>query len=825
MGPEATLVLGTLARYYRRAPLQAVFLLLGLMLGVIMLTGIHAVNERARASYAEADAAFGAQELYRVEPVQVRGTLDQGLYVDLRRAGVDAVLPVLEADLIGADGMRLRVTGVDPLALPDFALGETEAGGGVELDLAALITPPFEGLLGRSEARRLGIADGAVLDLAGGRRVGPVRLVDDDPLLANRLLLDIGAVQDLAGLEGRVSWISVFALDVAQREALVGRLPQGARLAPMNDPSELEQLTRSFHLNLTAMAMLAFIVGLFIVYNAVNFTVLQRRVLIARLRMLGVSRRSILLALFGELLLWVLAGTGLGFAGGLALADRLGPAVGDTLENLYDARLVAVDLVRWRWFFEALAMTLLGAAVAGGHRLWTLARTPPVVAQSDLDERRATAADYRGQGIAAIALLAIAVAIYLATASLVGAFAVIACVLLAGALLLPGLLLAISMIAARLAGRRPLLGWLAHDAGARMGRLGVAMMAFLLAMAANVGINTMVGSFRLTFLDWLDQRLNAQVYVRPEADRAAAMVAWLTVRPGVERVAEVRQTNARIAGVPSDVVGMDAATIRSTQVLGERVDDVWSAVADGAVLISEKVALETGVGPGDTVTLADGERLLRMPVAGIAYDYGNPEGRAYLDEKRWTRLWPGQAPQSLGIYLEAGASFDMDALREAFDLPASRVIDQAAVKALSVDIFERTFAITRSMNALTLLVAGVGLFCALLATESARYRQLAQLRALGVSAASLRRGALAQVLFLTVVTVLAALPVGIALAWLLVNSVNVTAFGWTFPLRLFPADYLRLAAVALGVAVVAALLPAWRQGRVSCGRWLQAEAA
>jgi putative ABC transport system permease protein len=817
MNSELRLVLLTLLRYYRRAPGQALFLLLGLGLGVLMLSGIHVINERARASYAAADSAFGQQERYRIEAVAAGDTVPEALYVDLRRRGIDRSLPVLEGSLRSSDGRLLRLTGVDPLALPAYAGAEEP----IDIQLGEFLRPPFLALAGARAAARLQIEDGAFLSLADGRRFGPVRHVADDPLLGSRLLVDIGAAQQLLGAGRRLSWISLFELDDRQRQWLLAELPPSLRLVPMNDPDELEQLTRSFHLNLTAMGLLAFIVGLFIVYNAVNFTVLQRRPLIARLRLLGLSEHRVRQGLILELALFVLVGTGLGFAAGVALAGALSPTVTDTLETLYGARLADSNMLRARWFIEALVMAAAGAALAGGRRLWQLSRTPPLTAQTASGERGMSRADRRWLLRLAPLALVLGLLAHLADGGVVAGFASIAGVLLAAALLLPPLLEFAAACGARLLRRRPLTHWACADAGARMGRLGVAMMALLLAMAANVGINTMVGSFRLTFLDWLEQRLSAQVYLRPPPGASARLIAELEGRDGIAAVARFYSTDGQAQGAPAEIIGLDLPAIRASQVLKESTADWPAALGDGAVLISEKFAFAFDLAPGDRLRFGDGSRQLDAPIAGVVYDYGAPRGLVLLQERHWTAHWPGIEPTSLGLYLEPDHRFDLDAFRERYDLTASQVIDQQSVKQLSVSIFDRTFAVTRSMNLLTLLVAAIGLACALLATEGSRSRDLAQLRALGVGSRALAAAGAGQVLALTALTAALAVPLGVLLAWQLVNVVNVAAFGWSFPLRLFPGEYLRLGALCMLAGLLAAAWPNWRQARTPCARWLQ----
>ena len=212
------------------------------------------------------------------------------------------------------------------------------------------------------------------------------------------------------------------------------------------------------------------------------------------------------------------------------------------------------------------------------------------------------------------------------------------------------------------------------------------------------------------------------------------------------------------------------------------------------------------------VTL-DGGRSL--PVVGIFSDYGNPKGQILLNTELLTALHPdvNRLRYAVRIAPERAASLAGE-LRDAFALPPENVINQATVKAFSLRIFERTFAVTAALNVLTLGVAFLAILASLLTLAGMRLPQLAPAWAMGLT---LRRLALLEIIrsmALAAFTLLAALPVGLALAWLLLAVINVEAFGWRLPMHVFPLDWLRLLALALASAGVAAVIPALRLVRL-----------
>ncbi|WP_259769260.1 ABC transporter permease, partial [Pseudomonas protegens] len=164
--------------------------------------------------------------------------------------------------------------------------------------------------------------------------------------------------------------------------------------------------------------------------------------------------------------------------------------------------------------------------------------------------------------------------------------------------------------------------------------------------------------------------------------------------------------------------------------------------------------------------------------------------------------WPQLAPNRFNLRLAPEAVAPLiGALQQQFQLDDSRIIDQARLKGWSLQVFERTFAATAALNSLTLGVSGVALFISLLTQSQSRLGQLAPLWALGVGRRQLMLLNLGQTWLLAVLTLILALPLGIVLAGCLNSVINVQAFGWSLPLRVFPGQILQL----LGLAMLATL--------------------
>ena len=788
-------VLAALLGHWRRHPVELATLLIGLATATALWSGVQALNAEARASYARAAELLGSDRTAQILPAD-GPFIALADYVALRRDGWK-VSPVLEGDLRRGDE-SLRLIGIDILTLPADTLA-ADAG-----EAAGFLLPPYRALAAPDTARRLDTAT----DL-------PPRLASD-AMPPDTLVLDIAEAARLLDAPDRLSRL-VLAPDDAARP-LPPDLAHRLAIRPPEPRSDLDRLTDSFHLNLTAFGLLSFIVGLFIVYAAIGLAFEQRRPTFRTLRACGVSARGLAAALLTELLALSLIAGLAGIAAGYAIAAALLPDVAASLRGLYGARVPGSLSLAPAWWAAGLGISLAGALAAAAASLWrafTLPLLAPAQPQAWLAAQRRTV---RLQLVLAAAVALGALTALLLGHTLAAGFAVMAGLLLAAALALPALLAAVLALGARLA-RRPIAQWAWADARQELGGLSLALMALLLALSVNVGVGTMVDSFRRTFTGYLDQRLAAELYVSGQDEaQAAAITRWLEARPEVTAVLPIWNAAARAGDWPLELYGFrDHPTYRDNWPLLAALPDAWDSAARGtAVLVSEQMSRRLDLAPGDTLTLPTPDGPWPLTVAAIYSDYGNAESQAMVAADALAARWPELDRRRVAVRADPAAVPRLLAdLRAAFPLPEGAAVDQRGLKDLSLRVFEKTFAVTVALNALTLAVAGIALFTSLLTLADARLARLAPVWAIGVTRRRLALLELAKALGLAALTALAALPLGLALAWVLTAVVNVRAFGWRLPVLLFPAQWATLFALALLTAALAALWPALRLRRTS----------
>ena len=820
---EILWTLATLLGHWRRRSLALAMLLLGLAMATALWSGVQALNAQARESYDRAAALFGAG----APPSLVStagGLFPQQVWADMRRAGAK-VSPVLEGSLLLAGGGSVRLVGIEPLSAPHGSRFGRVADAGA---LASFLDPPGRAVVAPETRAELGAAEGARLSSADGALLPPLETRAD--ALPGAVFVDIGVAQTLLGRPGRLSRLLLdgpvpqgllFArsFDGKAASGFPENAPGGAlRLEQPDEENDVARLTDSLHLNLTAFGMLAFLVGLFLVYAAFGDAFQQRLPMLRVFLCIGVSRRAIVAALAIEALTLALLAGLVGMVCGYFLAAALLPDVAASLEGLYGARVAGRLTLDASWWAAGLGMACAGGLAAAASGAAKIFRLPAIATARQIAWREAERASLRRQTIGAGAAFVAAFVASCFGSGLASGFLATAGVLLGAALLAPpALSAALRFFEARAEG--VMTRWFWAESRAQLPSLSLALMALLLALATSVGVGGMVESFRGAFLQWLDSRLVAEVYVEAASDEAGRRIEeWLRSTRDVDAILPVAKAKTRLANWPVEIVGARAhETYEKHFPLQAAAPDAWGTLRRGdGVLVSEQLARRLGRGLGDEIEIAAPAGVWRPRIAGVFPDYGNARGQLRVDLDVLTRLWPEAPRTGFALRLAPTAARGLvSALRERFGPDIARVMDQAAVKKLSTGVFEKTFAVTAALDALTLCVSCIAFLASLLMLSERRLAQLAPLWAIGIARETLLRLEALRILLFAGATALAAIPLGVALEWLLVSLVNVRAFGWRLPLELFPGEWARMFAFALLAGAVAALAPVLRLARAT----------
>ena len=805
---RALWTLAVLLSHWRRHPMQLATLLIGLVSATALWSGVQALNQQARTSYDRAAAAFGGTRTAMLV-ARSGATFPQKLFVDLRRADWP-VSPVLEGR-IQIEGRSFRLLGIEPVTLP-AEVGNAPAIG--KADLLSFMTPPGTMLVAPETLSDLKLAEGARAKANGGALLPPLRVQPN--LAPGVLVVDIGIAQNLLKMPDQLSRLLV-GKPAVKRAPLEGIAGDQLRLIEPDAETDLERLTDSFHLNLTAFGLLSFFVGLFIVNSAIGLAFEQRLPVLRTLRACGVSARMLNAVLVLELVSLALVAGLIGLVCGYFIAGALLPDVAASLRGLYGAQIPGQLTLKPQWWFAGIAISILGALAAAAASLAKALRLPLLATAQPYAWQQAQRRWLIYQSAAALAAFGAAGGFLWFGDSLLSGFAVLAALMLGAALILP-MVLDLALSLGQRHARAPVSVWFWADGRQQLSGLSLALMALLLALAVNVGVSTMVESFSRTFLVWLDGRLAADVYVNAANDNQAHEIkAWLRERPEVEAILPGGRADTQLAGAPIEVLGLpDHATYRDNWPLLQSAGNAWVKLRPGtAALLSEQLARRLKLSVGDHIEVPAPGGNWTLDVAGIYADYGNPKGQIAVNFAALTRRFPEVPLTRMGLRVASPRIPALiSALQEKFALDDRNVADQATMKAESKRIFNRTFAVTAALNAFTLGVAGVALLTSLLTLANSRLPQLAPLWAIGITRRRLAGIELLKTMSVAMITTLFALPLGLLVAWCLLAVVNVKAFGWRLPFHVFPLQLLWLTGVAMAAALAASALPVIRLARM-----------
>jgi putative ABC transport system permease protein len=805
---RALWVLAVLLSHWRRHRMQFATLLIGLIAATALWSGVQAINQQARSAYDRAAATFGGVRTAMLVAPNA-ATFPQALFVKLRRAGWP-VSPVLEGR-VQINGHSVRLLGIEPVTLPADVGNAPRLGAA---DLSSFVAAPGQTLVAQETLNDLHEQDGATPSISSGAKLPPLHVLPQ--LVPDVLVVDIGVAQLLLNKPDQLSRLLIGKAKgkPAQLASVVG--DQLQRIEPTAE-TELERLTDSFHLNLTAFGLLSFFVGLFIVNSAVGLAFEQRLPMLRTLRACGASARLVNTVLVVELVALALVAGLIGLVCGYVIAAALLPDVAASLRGLYGAQIPGQLTLKPEWWLAGIGISVAGAIAAAATSLIKAIRMPVLATAQPHAWQQRQRRWLILQSLAACAVFAVALLLLYYGQSLIAGFGLLAALMLGAALILPAFL-EILLLAGQRFARGPLALWFWADSRQQLSGLSLALMALLLALAVNVGVSTMVETFSRTFVGWLDGRLAADVYISA-ADNAqgTAIRNWLKERSEVQAILSGGRAETQVQGQPVELLGLpDHALYRERWPLLETAPRAWTQLVPGnGAFISEQLSRRLNVRVGDVIEVPAPGGTWELDIVGIYADYGNPKGQLAVNVAALIRQFP-QTPQTrIGLIVPRDRiPVLIAALQKQFTLDDRAVADQATVKAESIRIFNRTFAVTSALNAFTLGVAGIALLTSLLTLANSRLPQLAPLWAIGITRPRLAAIELTKTLSVALFTSLLAVPLGLLVAWCLIAIVNVKAFGWRLPFHVFPLQLVELVAVALIASLLAALLPVLRLARM-----------
>ncbi len=826
--------------FWRRMPLQAILPILGIAVGVAAIVAIDLGSGSTVSSFRHTMQKLDGNATDQVFPSTepLRGQL---AYELARVDGVTAAAPVLET-MVLAGGEPLRVYGVDPFAESGVRqLGLTDLGS-EDLDTNTLFTrflsEPGALVVSAPFARRQNLAPGDRLTVAVGAQLReafilatlPERVGDVD-VPDNLALCDVATAQELTGRDD-VSRIDL-VLEESDRGTTLNELqrlvPSGNSLQkPGGRTAHLSGMLRALRTNLEALSYLALFVSLFLIYNAMVLAVLRRRAQIGLVRCLGATQRSVLGAWLIEAGIMGAVGTALGLALGLFGSRFALTGIAQTASDLYGyVQAEAVTLVPRTFLKASLVGIIASLATAFLPALEAARTTPAHTASRGEVEAKAQRQSLRAWRLAIpFALLAAVCLLIPSTQATLGYVAAIA-IAFAVALVTPALgALLLERIRGPLAASFGVVaGMAAENIRGSLSRTGVAMAALTVALSMSIAMGTMVSSFRQEMLNWIADVVRADVYVSAataEIDRLNAridesIVDELSGRANVVAVDTYRGQMARVGNVDTYVGGVHIDTYRSrarvNMVKGPSADLFLDRIQAGQAGISETLMRKSGLSPGDTFVMQAEGQPVSLEVAGVYRDYSSDRGVILLDRSTFERVLGSRPPNGVALYLAEGVNVrdEVDAIkRDTAGRYALEISSNRDLRDNAIVVFDRTFRIARSLEIIGIGVAAIGILAALLAMLMERRKEMAILRAMGLTPRQLYAMLAAESALLAMVAWIFAVLAGSGLAWVLLRVINLRSFGWSLPYHIPLDGWIANLGLSLLAAALATIIPILR---------------
>lgn len=834
---------------------------LGVALGVAVVVAVDLANASAGRAFDLATEAVAGKATH-----QINGGpdgLDEALYSGLRRTAAGIPLAPVIVEYVTSPqlgGAPMQLLGVDPFVdaeFRDYLRGNyggnpADVAGAAAIDLTVFLTQPGAVIISGEVAGRYALEPGGSITIeTAGRSVEGVIAGIASPndslnrrALEGLILTDIGTAQEIVGRLGRLDRIDVLLPenDPEVEARLRAFLPPEARLDTVAARSgAVEQMTEAFRVNLTALSLLALIVGMFLIYNTITFSVVQRRALFGSLRSLGVTREEVFFLVMGEALLTGVIGSGLGLGLGLLMGQGAVQMVTQTINDLFfvvtvrGVQISGLSLIKGAGV--GLAATLLSAALPA----WEAASVSPKAAmlRSGLEAKARQAvrnSAWSGAGMIGVGTAILAVL----TRSLIAGFAATFFIVVGFAMLVP---FVVDVVMRRVTG--PLgrlfgsLGKMApRGVSNSLSRTAVAVMALMVAVSVTIGVGLMIASFRSTVITWLDETLQGDIYISapsisattPSATLDPQVVEILRAWTDSERTDVLRSATVDSPDGPLDVLATDNSSIGFERIfLRSSIppSEIWNEMLAGSVLVSEPLSNRLALPEsGARITLNTPDGPLQAPVLGVYYDYSSTRGAIMMALPVYRERWGDDRLTAAAVRLRPGVDVDAAVieLQQALK-PVQRVIirPNQALRAEALNVFDRTFAITGALQLLATLVAFIGVLSSLLSLELERQRELGILRSVGMTARQLWGLILLETGLMGGMAGVLSLPAGYSLALILIYIINRRSFGWTLQMDLDPTPFGQAMLIAITAALIAGLYPAWRMSRMVISDALRSE--
>ncbi len=793
---------------------------MGVACGVAAVVGMTLSAQTALRSFSKAIDFLRGRATHSIQ--RPAGSLEEDLLIKMGRdPAVEWASPVIDRRLRLGNGELVCLLGIDPfldrIIRPEISRVEFLDGKANDPEaLLSFLVDERAVFVDNDLKGELGITSEKILETTKG----PLHVKGSFPNPSGEPLaiMDIGHVQKLYHLQGYIDRVDLI---LADESGFNSRWGKGFLIQSARQRSEtFSGMLQAFRLNLEALSLLALFVGVFLIYNTAMFTVVSRRRDTGILRSLGANRIEILAAFLSEILILGVIGGALGGLIGYFLTRFLTGLIGSSISNLYF--FLRPEPVTWSsWILLTGVVLGCGASLFGGAvPLLELIRTDPIKALRGRVASRESVQKAKRAAFAGLFVLLVSLVLFLLpeTHIYVGFAGVFGFVL--GVSLLTGVVLVtLHPIIRKILGTMGRLPGKVAAGNIRqnLGRTGVAIAAFMISLSMSIGLGSMIGSFRQSLIWWMETQIRGDLYIGKilEAEVPEDFYEEIRKIEGLGGVHPYRNVQTLYRNTSINVSAVDASVLEKYARFGwlKGGNENWETVKRGGVIISESFSRRFGVKSGETITLESIQGPTEFKVGAVFYDYTTEHGLVMMDRPTFLKTFGDRTLNNIGIFIDPDNPRRAQLLQEVRKKAEARslpVLTGAQLHENILEVFDTTFAITRSMRAIAIVVAFFGIAGALLTLFIERSREFGIYRALGFSTGQVAKMTLMEGLGMGIVSFSLSIAVGTTLAILLIKVINIRSFNWT--IFYYPAlqPYLLTGVTAILASMGAAAYPIWK---------------
>jgi putative ABC transport system permease protein len=785
---EFLLVLKAHIGEYINKPLLNLGFIFSLAIATSTLLSILVLNDASEQQYQSANSRLKSPVAFHIVPVSGK-TISISDYAELRAQGFYQLNATHIFSKILANGEKIAFQAIDilPLVLT-MPVSYTSKAVNIEQ--------------GYADSLGLTIKNSVPVSLTVNNHEAIAVNINDVADWGNVALLDIALAWQLFPDIKGFSHLMVSEMSVSEISRLKAALPPYLSIQETWSITEREGFADALHLNLSALAILGFIVSLFIAFQAANQAWTKRRELATQLRLLGIELNTLMKVMLCEALALTLLASMLGMAIAFVLVSFILPLLGLTLEQLY--QLQVSGQFQWQWQYSLWAFAISSIAVmAALLKQFRLIGSAKIAFSARLSQQY-----FSFKTTAMVSAIFLVLFVFWPEDNWHHLMFKYGLLLLASVAILPNLLKFFLQTLA-LISRSFRLKFIFQDASQQVGRRYLPIAAFYLALTASIAAALMVNSFQSAFVSYLNQLLNADLFVRYNAGQKQPLSQWLQQKNGVEEYVLFASTVAKYQEDTVEVHRLSSK--KQQQSLSLKLGQLVALNStERSCYINEQLAYKRLTRVQEIIEIKQGQQSLSCRVQAIYYDYGNQAFAIKIPSKLNIDELSAWQETGFGLFLTLDANVIKQALIDDVGIDNSQMYQPEQIKKLALAVFEQSFALTQAIAFVLLSIACLGLFLSANSLELARKPDLHILSSLGYSQFELFSHMLWQWLLLAFGAILLSWPVATALANALVSLILPASFGWSMPLVFEIGPFVVSSVLGMLMLIPALALPLYK---------------